>query len=188
MLLVAFCMSQQAHAQFTKGLHEVSVSFSNTKMGLPFIMLFPMHPGVEASATFLKKEKEKSTQRVKGHLGYFHHSVLVTAPYLKATYAYQRKIKNTIGLDAHFGIGYSHAFYPGDGYIFNETSKQFESKQINQGFFLTNLGLGVSYIKPKKISPFLKYNFNFLGFSLDYRYLLSNVHVGVNYHFNNNQK
>ena len=174
------CMANSGIAQFKFGVSEVSVLASASQMGVPFVKLFPIHPGAEISATFLKKEKSKSTHRISGHAGYIHHDILIYAPYVKATYDYELKIKNTIGIDSYLGIGYAHAFYPGEGYRFNDSNQKYESKQLNQSFFLSNFGFGLNYLKPKKINPFLKYNVNYLGLDFfDFRYLISSLHLGV---------
>jgi len=177
--IVILCSIQDSKAQFKFDKSEFSILISDNQLGIPFVKLLPIRLGLEVSATVYKKEKTKTTRRIAGHLGYIHLSVLIYAPYLKATYDFEFKIKETFGIDTYAGIGYLHGFFPGAAYRFNESTQNFESTNMNQAFFMWNFGLGFSYLKPAKVKPFLKYNVNFLGFSPDFRFLLSSLHLGV---------
>lgn len=165
------------YAQFVKGIHDVSVTLSDTKFGLPFINLAPIHPGIEVGATFFKRDRSNNTQSIRAKAGFIHHNILINAPYLTVGYAYQQKIKNTIGLSVYGDFGYIHAFYPRQGYIHNEETGLYEEKQVNEAFLRYNLGFELSYIKPAKINPIIRYEANTAGLTISR--LISTLHVGV---------
>jgi hypothetical protein len=63
------------------------------------------------------------------------------------------------------GIGYLHAFYPGESYKFDEDTKKYVSTNLNSyPAFTTSAHLGLTYLKPDKINPFIKYEGNMLNF------------------------
>lgn len=154
---------QSSQAQLTTRLQSLSVSATNTQFGLPFLKFFPLHPGVDIGVTFLENDKPKSIHKVNVHLGYIHHNILVTGPYVKAEYAIQFKLKDLIGLDVGLGGGGFYALYPGEAYAFNQESKGYETIK-NQQFFLTiNTGVGVTWIKAAAFQPFIRYEVMVLG-------------------------
>lgn len=167
MYSVLFCyfllQVQSSQAQFTTGLKSLSVSATNTQFGLPFLKFFPIHPGLDIGVTFLENEKSKSIHKVNAHLGYIYHNVLVTGPYLKGEYAIQFKVKDIIGLDVGLGGGGFYAIYPGDAYVFDQDSKNYETIH-NQQFFLTvNAGVGLTWLKATNVQPFIRYEVMTLG-------------------------
>lgn len=176
-LFLTWLICSNVHGQFDFGVSEASISMYYNQFALPFTQFTPIHPGVELGVVFLKKDNQSHVQKVSGYVGFFHHKVIANAPYFKVNYDYQYKIKKILGLNAYVGIGYLHAFYPGDGYSFNSSKDAYEQVPVNQAFFLSNLGLGLNYIKPKKkIHPFIKYEIGLAGFNADY--LQTNFHVG----------
>lgn len=175
-LLLTWLICSNVYGQFDFGISEVTISMYNNQFAFPLTQFTPIHPGAELGVVFLKKDKKLHSQKVSGYLGFFHHRVIANAPYFKVTYDYQYKIKEVLGVKAYAGIGYLHAFYPGDGYSFNSSKDTYEQVTVNQAFFLSNFGLGISYIKPKILHPFIKYEIAMAGFSADY--LHTNFHVG----------
>lgn len=176
LLLVAICKNGTAQSKFK--ITELSASAYNTQYGLPFIRFAPIHPGIEMGATFLEKNKVKSYRKISGRIGFYHHDLLANGVFIKAIYDYQVKIKNILGVGGYGGIGYTHLFYPGDGYTFDTPSGNYKSSRANQAFFLSNIGLGINYIKPKKLQPFIKYEMTMSGFNVDY--IQTNFHIGLN--------
>lgn len=176
-LTMTFLSWQLSSAQLNLEISEWSVSLTDTQNGMPFIQLAPIHPGIEIGATVWENEKAKSHHKLSGRLGYFHHDVLAMAPYLKANYIYQVKFKETIGLDLSGSLGYIHVIYPGEGYKFDADSRTYKSATIHEGFLLSNVGLGFTYINPEKFQPFVKYDVSLLGFDL--AKLISVLHIGL---------
>lgn len=165
-LIFSLCLiiPQMATAQYKFGITDVSVAIADVKHGLPFYLLFPIHPGIELSTTVFKKEKEKSFHAFDATLGLYHHKYIANATYLNVKYNYQYRIKNIVGIDLHSGLGFQCNIYPGTGYEFNENSKEFESTVNTKGNLLVNAGFGLSYLKHEKIQPFFHYDMN--GYNL----------------------
>lgn len=185
-IIIVLLISKSSFAQYTYGLNELSVSLMNNICGVPFVRFTPVNPGIETGITFLQNDKTHTKQTVSAYLGYFYNKEIAHSIYLKTTYDFQYKIKQLIGLNAYAGIGYLHAIYPGDGYQFNQDTGNYESHHVNQAFFLSNIGLGIIYIKPKKIHPFIKYEMIMAGF--DITNILTNFHIGLIISLNNPKK
>lgn len=175
--LGALLTSNMSSAQFELKVSDVFTSISNTQIGLPFTSALPIHPGVEAGCVFLKKTKERSEQAVSVDIGYLHHDLLVYAPHIKFNYSFQYNIKQTIGLKMYAGLGYRHFFYPGDAYVFNESTGFYEKSITHQGFIASQVGIGITYIKSEKFKPFVKYDVN-LG-NLNLLTIFAGLHLGV---------
>ena len=156
-ILAISCTYPGLKAQFKWGISDYSIAVTNVQYGLPFIKTFPIHPGLEIGTTFLKNEKEFSTHSVSATAGYFYHNLIAHAPYIKTEYNYQLRIKKTIGFDVGAGVGYLHAFYPGEGYRYSEKSGAYESVLYQQAFFCASASLGISVVKFDKIQPFVRY-------------------------------
>lgn len=178
--------SKDGLAQFIPGIHQVSVSLSDNQYGIPFVRLAPLHPGAEIGLTFLENEKGRNKQMVNGQVGFIQHGLLTNAAYLRLAYQFEANIKQTIGLNVNFASGYIHGFYPGDGYHFDEQSGTYTPTQIHQGFFLTSLGMGLSYLRPTKVKPFIRYELNLLNF--DSQNLISSLHLGIAIHLKKKAK
>lgn len=163
-------------AQFKWGLSDYSIAVTDVQYGLPFIKTFPVHPGLEIGTTFLKNEKKFTTHSVSATAGYFYHSLIAHAPYIRAEYNYQIRIKKTIGIDMGGGIGYLHAFYPGEGYRYNEESGEYESVLYQQAFLRVNASLGISLVKFEKIRPFVRYEQTMMN---DFFHLMCLLSAGV---------
>lgn len=159
-LLLWMITAEQAEAQHKIGIADVSVSITDVKHGMPFMMIAPIHPGFELSTTLLKKDKEKAFHSFSTTAGFYHHAMIANGTYANINYNYQRKIKNTIGLDLHPGLGFMYAVYPGEGYRLNEGSGEIESVTNTSANLAINLGFGLSYIRHKQFQPFLHYDFN----------------------------
>lgn len=161
------------------GLHHLSIAATNLQYGLPFIRLAPLHPGGEVGLTILKKSGPKWEQGAKVQLGYFHH-LLAAAPYLNAQYYLQYNIKDVVGVKANAGVGYAHVFYPGDGYRYEESSGGFETVTVHSPYFMATVGTGISYLKWKKVQPFVDYEVWLLGSTSIFT---TSFKVGVNLPF-----
>lgn len=162
LLAVSYILfSIPAKAQNKYGFSDISIALTDVKHGLPFYKIAPLHPGIEVSTTLLKKEKEKSFHSFDATLGFYHHSLIASSTYSNVKYNYQRQIKNTIGIDLHSGLGYLHSIYPGEGYTFNDGTKEYESIVNHKGYLLINIGFGLAYIKHQRFQPFIHYDLNF---------------------------
>ena len=147
-----------SYGQFEWGLSDISLAATDAKWGLPFVELYPIHPGFELGTHFLTSEKEFTSHRFGVQAGYFDHSVIAHALYLQAGYEFQIRIRQIIGFDLGAGAGYCHAIYPGDGYIFNEDTGLYESGTDHEGFFSYNARFGISLVKYERIQPFVRYD------------------------------
>jgi hypothetical protein len=182
-LLIVFSLNCiKSHSQFNGENKEISLSIYNNIFGLPFVQFEPIYLGGEIGFTFLQKDKPITTQKISAQLGFFNHKLIANAPYLKFTYSYQLKILRTIGINVYAGLGYIHTFYPGDAYSFNTSQGSYEKKQLHQGFLLTNAGFGISYLKTKRISPYIKYELMMAG--SDTERLFTNFHFGISIKLN----
>jgi hypothetical protein len=182
-LLIVFSLNYvESYSQFNGENKEISLSIYNNTSGLPFVQFEPIYLGGEIGFTFLQNDKPITTQKISAQLGFFNHKLIANAPYLKSTYSYQLKILRTIGINVYTGLGYIHAFYPGDAYSFNTSQGSYEKKQLNQGFLLTNAGFGISYLKTKRISPYIKYELMMAG--SDTERLFTNFHFGISIKLN----
>lgn len=182
-LLIFFSLNCiNSYGQFNSDNKQISLSIFNNKSGLPFVQFAPIYLGGEIGFTFLQKNKPITTQSISTQLGFFNHKLIANAPYLKFTYSYQLKIVKTIGVDGYAGVGYIHAFYPGDAYLFNTSRDSYSREQLNQGFLLTNAGFGISYLKTKRIIPYIKYELMISG--SDTERLFTNFHFGLSIKLN----
>ncbi|MFL1897471.1 hypothetical protein ACJRPK_17350 [Aquimarina sp. 2-A2] len=182
LLIVFFFNYVKSYSQFNGKNKELSLSIYNNTYGLPFVQFTPIYLGGEVGITFLQRDKPITTQRIAAQLGFFNHKLIANAPYLKSTYSYQLKILRTIGIDGYAGLGYIHIFYPGEAYSFNTSQGSYEKKNLNQGFLLTNIGFGISYLKANRVSPFIKYELMMAGFDTDR--LFTNFHFGISIELN----
>lgn len=155
-LLGGFLISPAAQAQYQWGVNEVSLSLSNAQWGLPFLQFTPLHPGIEASMSFLSIDKENFRHDVAVYGGFFYHELMATAPYLDLSTTFQYKVGRWIGTDFRAGAGYLHGFYPGEAYVFSANTGQFETVQANQSFFLATAGMGISALGLEGIEPFVR--------------------------------
>ena len=80
--ILSMFFSLTSKAQYQFGLSDLSVSVTDVKHGLPFFMIAPVHPGIEISTAFLKKDKEKAFHAFEATLGYYYHSLIAHAPYI----------------------------------------------------------------------------------------------------------
>ena len=163
MLVMSLLSTVQVRAQYKWGFSDASVALSNVKHGLPFMMIMPIHPGFEVGATFLKNDKPRSFHSIDATAGFYHHRLISNGSYLHVRYNYQIQVKQVIGVDLHTGLGYVYAVYPGDAYGFNSSTQEYEKTRTSKSFLAVNAGFGLSYIKPRKLHPFLHYDFNGLN-------------------------
>lgn len=158
-LLVIFMLgSKISYGQFKFGLTEMSAAVYTAAWGLPFMQVTPIHPGIEIGATFLENNKAKGKHSVSAYVSFFHHNVMANAPSIRVDYRYQIKIKEAVGIDLAGGVGYLHAFYPGEGYSLNKSTGEYESATVNKAFFTAGIGIGVSLIVSDKVQPFIRYD------------------------------
>lgn len=154
LLVSFFCLSSFVKAQSIK---QVSVSVLKESTAFPFTRFFPIHPGVEIGVTLMEKQHEKSIRNFNVNLGGFHHKHIANAFYLKGEYAFRPIIKSLLSIDFIGNAGYMHTFYPSEVYELNTNSGEFEKiTQYGRPHFTGGLGLGITYLKGKKIHPFLR--------------------------------
>ena len=153
LLLSSFPINNFAQKSF--GINEISVAATETQYGLPFISVLPINPGIEVEASFVDIQKNNGLHQIGANLGYFYHSQLANAFYLKSTYSYQQQIKQVIGLDFGANIGYFQAFYPGESFMFDQQKGTYVSNKFNAyPAFSVGMNVGISFIKPAKIQPY----------------------------------
>ncbi len=138
-------------------IDQISVAATTKAIGLPFTNYLPYHPGLELRATLRTKTTNKKTQRYNVNLGAFFHRRLQTGFYIGGEFQYTRKLfRQAIGLDLPIGVGYLHTFYPNE--LYEQTvNGDFEVvSQLGRPHAYINLGIGISYLKPKKVQPFIR--------------------------------
>ncbi len=150
--------------QFKTEFSRISIAATNIHYGLPFYKMFPIHPGVEIDVTVLQKEKENISQSILGSVGYFYHDKVSSGFYFSGNYRYQVSVKKSFGVDFSTGIGYVYSLFPSQSYQYNSSEGVWQPNRKGKSFAQVGLGVGVTYIKPKVIHPFIRYDFNYLNF------------------------
>lgn len=151
------------YSQYQLNITNLTIAMTDVSYGLPFKNLTPIHPGAEVGATFFKRSKINSTKAFDTVIGFYHHSIISNAIYLNCLYTYQYKATNSFGINFSTGIGLLYSVYPGAGYTINKKTKLCESVVSDRLFTSLNMGFGISFIKPKKIHPFINYYFSYLN-------------------------
>jgi len=141
-------------AQTVKG---ISLSLMKESTAFPFTRFLPVHPGGEIGVTLGEKIREKSITNWNLGIGGFHHKNIANAFYLKGEFQYRPIIKSILTLDMIGNLGYMHTFYPGEVYELNEQTGDFEKiTQYGRPHVLAGVGIGVTFIKSKKVHPFIR--------------------------------
>ena len=150
--LITFWESSKAQL-----VERISVAGSKESTAFPFTRISPFHPGGEIVATLSEKIKEKSIISWNLAIGGFHHKKIANAFYLKGEYHYRPIIKSTLTIDIIGNLGYMHTFYPGEVYELNKHTGDFEKiTQYGRPHVLVGVGIGLTYIKSKKVHPFIR--------------------------------
>ncbi len=153
-----FCLAKGDFA-----LTDISISVSDVQYGLPFVMALPIHPGIEVGTSYFKHDNKYSTHTLTASLGYYYHSLIAYAIYLNSVYDYQQKIAGVIGLNVGAGIGMLYSIFPRVGYLCDEDLQDFIPVIDDKLFAIVKAHVGISYIKPQKIQPFVVYEFNYFN-------------------------
>ena len=152
-ILLSIC-SLSAYGQ---KIDQISIAATSKAIGLPFTNYLPYHPGLEFKATFKTKTTDKKIQRYNVNLGAFFHRRLQTGFYIGGEFQYTKTLfQQTIGLDLPVGLGYLHTFYPNELYEQRENGDFEVVSQFGRPHVYINLGIGISYLRPKKIHPFIR--------------------------------
>lgn len=160
-LLLALFYTGLAKAQVVKNL---SVSLLNEDVALPFSRISPLHPGLEVGIHFLSNEKARSIRSLGAYAGGYYHKRLETAFYLRGEYQYTLKLGSSLGLDLPVGVGYLHTFYPAELYELDpNTGKVAEASNPGRSQIILNAGVGLRYLKPTRVQPFIKHEFMLEG-------------------------
>lgn len=142
---------------FSQVVKQVSVSVFKESTAFPFTRFFPIHPGGEIGITLVEKTREKSTVNWNLAIGGFHHKNIANAFYLRGEYAWRPIVKSTVTIDFMGNLGYMHTFYPGEVYELNSKNGEFEKiDQIGRPHAIAGVGLGITYIRGKRMHPFLR--------------------------------
>ena len=150
-----------SHGLWAQKIDHLSISATTETYAFPFTRFLPLHPGAEIGLGLFNAEKNNSVHNINVLLGGYHHKKVENAIYLRAEYVYRYKIRNIISIDGPVGIGYQHSFYPGDTYQQNSATGEWENKrQVGKPHFLISFGLGLTYVKPNRIQPFVRYESN----------------------------
>lgn len=139
-------------------IDNLYISATTETSSFPFTRFLPIHPGVELGTTLLNKGKQNSEHFVNVYLGGYYHQKIENGFYLRSEYAFRYKINNTIGIDFPIGGGYQHSFFPGEIYEQNiETGDWERIKQRGKPHLFVDFGLGFTYLKSKRVQPFIRY-------------------------------
>ena len=153
MLFLVACLSKG----FSQRIERISVAATSEAIGLPFTNYLPYHPGVEVKGTLKDTEKARSYRFVNVNLGFFYHERVETAFYLGGEYQYSIMLfKKQMGLDVPIGLGYLHAFYPGELYEQNADGDFEKVRQFGRPRAYANLGVGVSYTGASRFQPYIR--------------------------------
>ena len=185
-IAISFFPFMAAKAQKTNNLFVAVVSETYS---FPFTRFLPIHPGLEIGTSLFHKERPKSEHYINIFLGGYYHRKVENGFYLRSEYVYRYKIKNAIGIDFPVGIGYQHAFYPGEVYEQNSETGDWErANQVGKPHALVNFGLGFTYLKPKKVQPFVRYE-SIIDYSLNRGFLTTRTFLkfGINIKISKNE-
>lgn len=153
----------------------------------PMTRFAPIHPGLEIGTTLVERSGNHIDHNINAFVGVYHHRLVENGFYLRGEYAFTYKIKNTLGISIPLGGGYQHSFYPGELYEQDPQTGQWSKKtQFGKPHALVEFGLGLTYLKPKRIQPFVRYE-SVIDFPLYNSFLTTRafLKLGVNLHLNN---
>ncbi len=136
-----------------------SISFINHSVGIPFKDYFkkPFNFGVSLAADF--SYNEKNFQKLE--LGWYHHSNLNTALWVKSDYVRRFQTEKGFVADLQAGLGYILDFSEKQVYELTENGT-YQAGKNQKGGFLVGAGFGAGYrflLNEEKIglTPFVNY-------------------------------
>lgn len=152
-LAVLTCTSLSAQL-----FQTISVALQTETLSFPFTRYFPLHPGLEIGSRMWNLDKDISNHQANVYLGGYHHQKVENGIYLRGTYQYTLKVKNTVGIEFPVGAGYQHTFYPGTYYQLDSETGDWTSK-THGGVprALVTGGLGLTYLKSERVHPFIRH-------------------------------
>lgn len=152
MLIFFSCIGAKAQDH-----QRISLATMTESMAFPFTRYSPIHPGLEMGYFLNEKSSLKLVKSTSVQLGWFFHRNIENAFYLKTDWAWNIKIGDLFTADLYSGLGYMHAFYPGEVYQLNSGSGEFEKiNQTGRSHLLGNLGLGFTYRNSSQWEPFIR--------------------------------
>jgi len=157
-LLLTGLLAVPVKGQYEFGISALSLSFTSTEYGLPFMLMTPINPGIEAELSLFTNEKQKSRQDFSLALGYYYHEMIANGTYLYGNYNYKRRVADLFGIDLFAGLGYLNSIYPGDSYLYNSENGGFDQHASVRHYAAFHLGFGISYIGFSKMAPFIHYD------------------------------
>lgn len=157
---ITVCLLLCVSLAYSQKVKSISFMVYNESTALPFTRLLPINPGGEIGICLVEKITDKSIINWNLGLGGFYHKNIVNAFYLKGEFQYRPIIKSLFTFDLIGNIGYMHTFYPGEVYELNEKTGDLEKiTQFGRPHVLAGLGMGVTYIRSKKVHPFIRQEF-----------------------------
>ncbi|MEM0941496.1 MAG: hypothetical protein AAF600_18070 [Bacteroidota bacterium] len=139
-------------------IQSVSFSIQTESISVPFTRIGEVHPGIEIGFTLNEKVKKNSTRRWNGYVGWFYHQDFDQSFYLRGDYEFAYEIKNAVAFHLPIGIGYMHSFHPKPVYEQNGDGSFSEKNQTGRPHGIFNVGLGLSYLKLNRVTPFIRYD------------------------------
>jgi hypothetical protein len=135
----------------------LSIALTSESIAFPFTACSPINPGLECGLTLKQIDKKILTRSFLLYLGGYHHSKVENGFYIRFDYQNSLKVKNALAIDFPLGIGYLHSFYPGEVYIMDVNTGDFnKEKQWGHAHAILKTGIGIRYIKNSKLQPYIK--------------------------------
>lgn len=147
LLLISLCATTVAlHAQ---GWTEVYATFSAMRPAQPFsklagTLVAPLHPLVEAGATYQWNKSNKNLLLQKVNIGFGYHRFLQSVIPAYTTIGYTRKFKYDLDAGAFLGAGYLHSIPLNTRYVLQNGS-YVKTDPIGKAQVIVRLGAYIQY-------------------------------------------
>lgn len=145
-------------------IQAYNISFVSENIALPFTRLQQVHPGIEAGIILKSTEKSHSIRSFGLQLGGYSHSHFEKAFYLQGQYSHGFKLGKTLSIDLPLSLGYKHGFQKKGFYKIDPQTGDFtKAPGLGRAQVMLNAGIGISYRKHQRISPFIRHEFAIQG-------------------------
>jgi hypothetical protein len=175
-------------------INNYSFSLLNNAVSMPFsgragIVHAPLHPGFQAGAGFILREKHKFEWTQQVYAGYMYQRVIHHLINMYSENQANWKLYKNFWGGAGLGAGYVHLINTKDNKVYklNSDGEYERTRRWGQPKFMGSFSMAFSYrfaTQKATFSPFLKYQFWMLApFVKSYVPLLPNatLHIGVTY-------
>ena len=153
LLIILTCIFFEVGAQ---DINKFSLSGINESIAFPFTRNAPIHPGAEIGYVLKEKDKSRLIRSHSVYVGWYYHTKVQNAFYLRAETAWLFKVRQIATLDLFTGLGYMHTLYPGDIYELNSSGDFEEINQIGKPRALGTIGFGFTLKNNYLLEPFIR--------------------------------